>query len=435
MVRRSLKSVLRNEFTQSLGNDYLYSDAGRLRTNQLAQTVSGGARLQRVYSYGTGGNLSGIAYNDGGLTPGVTFTYDRLGRRLTAARGSTTTTFHYTTASLPLGESHAGGTLGGWAVTNTFDGNLRRSTVAATLSGAAQFTQGFGYDTAGRLQTATSGNFSAEYGYHANSPLVSTVSHRYGGNNRMVTTKQYDFINRLSSIANGSGDSHAYGYNGANQRTNVVRADGSYWVYAYDNLGQVISGKRYWSDGTPVAGQQHEYVFDDICPVRETCRSHRNAAALRPALAWSPARESLSHGVNNRTSAKSGGNSSGTGLRTETYTRNRFHPVREVLSSHRRVSAVRPIPDSPEAPPSFSHGVNQYTQKDEANTFDVLGLANVSATVTVNGSSAYRKNEYFHKEVSVSNGSAPVWQSVSTIASLGGSTTTNTGNMCPRRVC
>jgi RHS repeat-associated protein len=49
--------------------------------------------------------------------------------------------------------------------------------------------------------------------------------------------------------------------------------------------------------------------------------------------------------------------------------------------------------------------------------------------VTVNGSSAYRKNEYFHREVSVSNGSAPVWQSVSTIASLGGSTTTNTGNM------
>jgi RHS repeat-associated protein len=347
----------------TVGNDYLYSDAGRLRTNQLARIVSGSTRLQRVYTYGSGGDLSTITYNDGGITPGVTFTYDRLGRRATAARGSTTTTFSYTTASLPLGESHAGGTLGGWAVTNTFDGNLRRATVAGTLSGVAQFTQGYGYDTAGRLQAATSGSFAAEYGYHANSPLVSTVSHRYGGNNRMVTTKQYDFINRLSSIANGAYDSHAYGYNAANQRTNVVRADGSYWVYAYDNLGQVISGKRYWSDGTPVAGQQHEYVFDDI---------------------------------GNRTSAKSGGNSSGTGLRTENYTRNRL---------------------------------NQYTQKDEAATFDVLGLANASATVTVNGSSAYRKNEYFHKEVSVSNGSAPVWQSVSTIASLGGSTTTNTGNM------
>jgi YD repeat-containing protein len=317
----------------------------------------------------------------------MTFTYDRLGRRLTAVRGSTTTTFSYTTASLPLGESHVGGTLGGWAVTNTFDGNLRRATVAATLSGAAQFTQGYGYDTAGRLQSATSGSFSAEYGYHANSPLVSTVSHRYGGNNRMVTTKQYDLINRLSSIANGSGDSHAYGYNGANQRTNVVRADGSYWVYAYDSLGQVTSGKRYWSDGTPVAGQQHEYVFDDI---------------------------------GNRTSAKSGGNSSGTGLRTETYTRNRFHPMREACRSHRNAAAIWPALAWITGHESLSHGVNQYTQKDEAATFDVLGLANVSATVTVNGSSAYRKNEYFHQEVTVSNGSAPVWQSVSTMASLGG---------------
>jgi hypothetical protein len=44
----------------------------------------------------------------------VTFTCDRLGWRLTAVRGSTTSTFSYTTASLPLGESHAGGTLGGW---------------------------------------------------------------------------------------------------------------------------------------------------------------------------------------------------------------------------------------------------------------------------------------------------------------------------------
>jgi hypothetical protein len=38
----------------------------------------------------------------------------------------------------------------------------------------------------------------------------------------------------------------------------------SCWVYSYDHLGQVVSGKKYWSDGTPVAGQQFEYTFDDI---------------------------------------------------------------------------------------------------------------------------------------------------------------------------
>ena len=286
----------------------------------------------------------------------------------------------------------------------------------ATLSGVAQFTQGYGYDTAGRVQSATSGSFSAEYGYHANSPLVSTISHRYAGNNRMVTSKQYDLINRLTSIANGAYDSYAYGYNGTNQRTNVVRADGSYWVYTYDSLGQVVSGKRYWSDGTPVSGQQHEYAFDEW--------ASQALPSVSPVTMFAVAKSS-----GNRTSAKSGGNSSGTGLRTETYTPNRFHPVRENLPSRRKEPAVRPIPDFPEASPRFSHGVNQYSQKTEANTFDVLGLANVSATVTVNGQGTYRRNEYFHKEVSVSNGSAPVWQSVQTIASLGGSSTTNTGNL------
>ena len=44
----------------------------------------------------------------------------------------------------------------------------------------------------------------------------------------------------------------------------ATHADGSFWLYEYDALGQVKSGKRYWNDGTPVAGQQHEYAFDDI---------------------------------------------------------------------------------------------------------------------------------------------------------------------------
>ena len=36
--------------------------------------------------------------------------------------------------------------------------------------------------------------------------------------------------------------------NFANQRSRVSHADGSYWIYQYDTLGQVISGKRFWAD-------------------------------------------------------------------------------------------------------------------------------------------------------------------------------------------
>lgn len=53
-------------------------------------------------------------------------------------------------------------------------------------------------------------------------------------------------------------------YNLAGQRTRHTDADSSYWVNEYDKLGQVVSGGRYWSDGTPVAGQQYAYAYGDI---------------------------------------------------------------------------------------------------------------------------------------------------------------------------
>jgi hypothetical protein len=33
---------------------------------------------------------------------------------------------------------------------------------------------------------------------------------------------------------------------------------------AHDSLGQVASGRRFWQDGPPFAGQQFEYAFADI---------------------------------------------------------------------------------------------------------------------------------------------------------------------------
>src|SRR6266852_4574158 len=86
----------------------------------------------------------------------------------------------------------------------------------------------------------------------------------------MTTTKQYDFLNRLQSISSSTNSSTApssaaaSAYNDANQRTKLVQADGSYWLYQYDSLGQVVSGKRYWPHETPIAGQQFEYAFDGI---------------------------------------------------------------------------------------------------------------------------------------------------------------------------
>ena len=141
----------------------------------------------------------------------------------------------------------------------------------------------------------TNGVNTASYSYTANSPLVSQLDFKQSGSARMTTTKSFDFLNRLQNISStpsASGEAAIafdYSYNDANQRTRVNMADGSFWLYEYDKLGQVVSGKRYWSDWTPVAGQQYEYAFDDI---------------------------------GNRSSTKSGGDSAGAGLRSASYTAN-----------------------------------------------------------------------------------------------------------------
>jgi len=91
-----------------------------------------------------------------------------------------------------------------------------------------------------------------------NSPLVSQIAFKQSGTTRMTTTKQYDYLNRLTSISSVPSASSAvnfnYNYNNANQRVQSALVDGSYWSYNYDSLGQVTSGRKYWADGTPVAG-------------------------------------------------------------------------------------------------------------------------------------------------------------------------------------
>jgi RHS repeat-associated protein len=149
------------------------------------------------------------------------------------------------------------------------------------------------YDPASRLTNVTDGTYAAGYVYLANSPLVSQITFRSNSTVRMTTTKTYDYLNRLLQISSvpsaSSVVSFDYAYNDANQRVRVNLADGSFWLYEYDSLGQVRSGKRYWSDWTPVAGQQFEYAFDDI---------------------------------GNRSSTKAGGNDVGQGLRPASYTAN-----------------------------------------------------------------------------------------------------------------
>ena len=119
---------------------------------------------------------------------------------------------------------------------------------------------------------------------------MSEIHFTNAGAWRMTTTKTYDYLNRLTQIASTPSASpvisFAYAYNNANQRTAVTNADGSYWLYGYDALGQVTSGVKYFNTDVPVPGEQFGYAFDNI---------------------------------GNRTSTTVGGDQYGNNLRTSTY--------------------------------------------------------------------------------------------------------------------
>jgi YD repeat-containing protein len=270
-------------YADTNGPSYAYTAAGRLQMRTWARGVT------TTHSYNDAGDLRLVDYSDG--TPDVSYVYDRRGRPTTITQGANTTALTYNDAGQLLSEAGTAGILNGFTVTNVYDSLLRRASLVLRSNATTLFTHSYAYDSASRLTNVSDGTYSAAYSYLANSPLVSQISFQHGGTARMTTTKQYDYLNRLQSISSMASNtiSLAYEYNDANQRTRRIEPDGSLWVYGYDALGQVTSGKKYWNDWTPVAGQHFEYTFDDI---------------------------------GNRTQIKVGGNEVGTGLRTASYAAN-----------------------------------------------------------------------------------------------------------------
>jgi len=344
----------------SPGPSYTYTRAGRLQTRLWARTV-GSQHLTTTYAYDNSGALSGISYNDG-TTPTNTYTFDRLGRVLSVGQASSLSTFtasySYNLANQLLTESWSGGPLASLAVTNGYDIYLRRYILQSLYQTSLLSTNNFAFDAASRLATVSDGvGNSASYSYLANSPLVSQINFTNSGVSRMITTKQYDFLNRLTSISSSGSQmpvpiSYAYAYNSANQRLRNLEADGSYWVYLYDSLGQVISGHKFWSDESPVAGQQFDYAFDNI---------------------------------GNRTQALAGGDQNGWNQRLAAYGAN---------------------------------NLNQYTNRTVPGFVDIMGLALATNPVTLNGTTAYRKGEYFRQQLPIGNSSSAVWTNI-TVSTAG----------------
>jgi RHS repeat-associated protein len=299
------------------------------------------------------GNLTNTAYSDG--TASVANGYDRRGRLVAVTNGPTGTSLALNDAGELLSETNSGGPLNGLSITNGYDALLRRVSLTALNSSTPLLQYSMSFDAASRLLAVSDGTNSAAYSYLANSALVGQIVFANNGATQMTASKTYDNLNRLTGIVNGNGtippvDRRGYAYNSANQRTGMTNVDGSYWVYAYDSLGQVTSGIKRWSDGTLVAGQQFDYTFDTI---------------------------------GNRTSTKAGGDANGANLRAASYANN---------------------------------SLNELTSRDVPGYADVMGLTLAANTVSVNGTNAYQRYEYFREQLGTNNSAAPQWMGINVTA-------------------
>ena len=327
------------------GPSYAYTGAGRLASRTWARGIT------TRYSYGAGGDLTNAAYGDN-VTPTVGYAYDRLGRQNSITWTNITDTLTYNLANELQIESFSGGILTGLSVTNGYDQYLRRTNLVA-LGSSFPIQAIYGYDHVSRLQTVTDGNNNwATYSYVANSPLVGQIMYQQSGTTRMTTSKQWDYLNRLTQISSAPSAAYTspltynYNYNPANQRTKDTLADGSYWIYGYDSLGQVTNGCKYFASGTPVVGQQFDYTFDTI---------------------------------GNRTQTQSGGDTNGANLRVANY---------------------------------YANNLNQLTNRDIPGYVDVMGASILSNSVTVNGQTAYRNQEYFRQQLPANNSASALWTNI-----------------------
>jgi len=86
--------------------------------------------------------------------------------------------------------------------------------------------------------------------------LAGSVTFKQSSTTRMTTRREYDLLSRLrrveslSTATNTLGLVFDYQYNQANQRRRIDNGDGTHWAIEYDDLGQVVGGKKYWPDGS-----------------------------------------------------------------------------------------------------------------------------------------------------------------------------------------
>lgn len=321
--------------------------SGELKTRTWARNVTSTNHYNEFLE------LVSVNYSDG--TPSLSYTnaaatnFNRLGLPRIVSDGTGVWRLDYDHAGRLTAAVCTNGSFLGITLSNRFNGLNGRDQLRVAGSSPG-IVHDYRFDTLGRLGVVSNGVYSASYSYLPNSQLLRTTSFTNASAAKLVTTRAWDYGDRLRSVQNQAGaaavTSHHYGYDAFNRRTRATLEDGSAWSYDYNDRNELVLGARAWPDESPVAGQQYEFRYDTI---------------------------------GNRSYASSGGDTNGANLRQTVYATN---------------------------------ALNLYTTVTTPGYEDVVGMAWATNTVTVNSGATDRKGEFYHREITIGNASTPQWQSV-----------------------
>ena len=341
------------------GPVYTYTPAGRPKTRTQARLVSGNP-LVTTHTYGTAagssiGDLDEVVHSDG--TPGYSITArDRLGKVTSVLDGSAgTRTFTYALQGEISAETVAPGSgiLGGQSLSWDYDDILRPRKYSASFGEQSLGTTGFRFGPAGEIAQVSGNGNIAEYRYHGSKQVLERITYRREGETKgwLESGRGYDSANRLTRVTVigkvGEGVSPLDNHS-----------------YGYDELGRV-------SAHTGLEGDSWNYRYNGAGEVEVATKLLRDGVTAADGGNF----KYLMDGIGNRLTVEQSRKSGDPG-RLFSYT-----------------------PDS----------LNQLATKTHPDFFDVLGTADTSASVTVNGQSADRQGRNFRKEIGVDNSVGPKW--------------------------
>ena len=317
-------------YADGKGPSYSYTPDGKLARRVWARGIA------TDYTYDNAGNLTRTEYDDNGVTPTITMSYDRVGNMIEATTaGVVTNLYAYNLVGNCTNEWQ-----NDFNLTRYYD-TLGRSTGYA-INGTRQTT--IAYDTYGRIATmcmaeGRSGVLTASnenefvWSYLPNTDLKASLLYPNG----LTASWQYDANNQLLQVKNATPTNiisqFDYTYDAAGRRTAIAKSgtafgdlSGSIDSYTYNARSELTSARRT-KNGQPIPGFSEDFDYDPIGNRRSSATYNEKGEA-----------------------------------QTSTYEAN---------------------------------NLNQYTQRTTPGYAAVRGEADPNAFVSINGNEAYRLGSYY----------------------------------------